>query len=1030
MNDAVETKDSDKSLEHGSHESSDLLHIIEHAAHYLPAQGPITVFIHHNTLHAFEDLQFNEAVEIGGELFGTEPYLSEEQYREELRRGRIRFSELCEELERDLGPRGHEPIGHFGSRFKLRLAMLEYPHRQGSTSGLLWLVAEDKLLKRVRSEISESMRQHFVADTRRWVMRDLRAIRENAAGPGTTKATEALLEILGRFGESRIETWTSETWEGFGLQGLWRLCCLGVREVPPFTSPPPRLVRHSDLLREVTGVDSDERVHEILIRFCAAFLDQGLASWRLPHRDEGFFQAFCSLYRRPAFPRISWLQRLGVELSRLQDSGVSPLESIEESLEVLGVERHERSRFFSATMLALRGWAGMIRETELRGDRVVNPSPPGSLVEFVAVRLLLDRFALEECAERTIGYTGPLNQLRDRLRAQYEPDWPPSLEARAFQVFQVAQVMGRSLEDLYNLGHDEWKDFVEEIESFTEVDRRRVYHLAYERRLARQALDAISLHSRSSTSPAGPAAFQALFCIDDREESLRRHLEEVAPESMTFGTAGFFAVAVYYKGIKDAHFVPLCPVAIRPQHWVTEEFRESGDRLSERESRSRRAIGQALHRFHKGSRSLTAGALLATAVGVLASIPLIARTLFPRSTAQLRRFAGRFVEAPKPTRLRLKQDQTPSDVYTEGYSLDEMTKIAEKVLREIGLSSDFANLIFVIGHGSTSINNPHESAYDCGACGGSSGGPNARAFAQILNDPAVRSNLQLRGLAIPERTRFVGGVHDTSSDSIAFYDLDELPDSLQSEFEAAQEKFEIALARNAHERCRRFSSAALDLVPARAREHVEGRSEDLAQARPELGHATNALAIVGRRERSRGLFLDRRAFLISYDPTSDDEECRLLTGILEAVFPVCGGINLEYYFSRVGNSIWGAGTKLPHNITSLIGVMNGPSSDLRTGLPWQMVEIHEPVRLLFVVETTAAKMLAIMNRVDTIGKLCRNGWVQLAVMDPDGERIELFERGSFRPYKVRASTLPHAATSIDWYRGWREDLEFAGIVGR
>ncbi len=77
---------------------------------------------------------------------------------------------------------------------------------------------------------------------------------------------------------------------------------------------------------------------------------------------------------------------------------------------------------------------------------------------------------------------------------------------------------------------------------------------------------------------------------------------------------------------------------------------------------------------------------------------------------------------------------------------------------------------------------------------------------------------------------------------------------------------------------------------------------------------------------------------------------------MAAVVPVCAGISLEYYFSFVDNDRYGCGTKLPHNVTSLVGVMDGHASDLRTGLPWQMVEIHEPVRILFVVETTPERM--------------------------------------------------------------------------
>jgi uncharacterized protein YbcC (UPF0753/DUF2309 family) len=178
---------------------------------------------------------------------------------------------------------------------------------------------------------------------------------------------------------------------------------------------------------------------------------------------------------------------------------------------------------------------------------------------------------------------------------------------------------------------------------------------------------------------------------------------------------------------------------------------------------------------------------------------------------------------------------------------------------------------------------------------------------------------------------------------------------------------------------------------------------------------------------SRGLFFDRRAFLTSYNPDLDDTDGTILTRILQAVIPVCAGISLEYYFSYVDNKGWGSGTKLPHNIASLVGVMDGASSDLRTGLPWQMVEIHEPVRLLFVVETTAETILGILRRNPSIDRLVRNAWVHLAVIDPKTHRLSVWAAGTFRPYKPQAARLPQAPTSADWYRGWRDHLEFAEI---
>jgi uncharacterized protein YbcC (UPF0753/DUF2309 family) len=254
-----------------------------------------------------------------------------------------------------------------------------------------------------------------------------------------------------------------------------------------------------------------------------------------------------------------------------------------------------------------------------------------------------------------------------------------------------------------------------------------------------------------------------------------------------------------------------------------------------------------------------------------------------------------------------------------------------------------------------------------------------------------------------------------------------LPESHRQEFESAQLLIEQAADRNAHERCRRFGSAPLTLGFAAARQHVEGRAEDLAQVRPEWGHATNALCVVGRRQRTRGLFLDRRAFLNSYDPTQDDADGSILTRILQAAIPVCAGISLEYYFSHVDNAGFGCGTKLPHNIAALVGVMDGAASDLRTGLPWQMVEIHEPVRILFVVETTPPIMQGILDRVSAIGRLVRNGWVQLATLNPDSPAIHLYRDGAFHRYQPQAERLPRAGSSVDWYRGWRDHLEFASI---
>ncbi len=358
-----------------------------------------------------------------------------------------------------------------------------------------------------------------------------------------------------------------------------------------------------------------------------------------------------------------------------------------------------------------------------------------------------------------------------------------------------------------------------------------------------------------------------------------------------------------------------------------------------------------------------------------------------------------------------------------------MATLAERTLRDIGLTYGFSRLVLFVGHGSSSVNNPHKSVYDCGACTGNPGGPNARALAEMLNDLRVRNILARRGLEIPHSSWFLGALHDTTKDDVTFFDLELLPESHVSDFEDARRALDEACLRNAHERCRRFDSAPLNLSFGAAHAHVEARSHDLAQARPEFGNASNALCIVGRRQRTRGLFLDRRSFLMSYDPAQDDQNHTILERILTAVVPVCQGINMQYFLSSVDSTGWGCGTKLPHNVTSLLGIMDGASSDLRSGLPWQGVEIHEPMRLLFVIESTPEALRQIMHRNKVIGRILRNGWAQLAVLSPTSGDVQVYRDGAFHRFERSASKLEQAPTSIDWYRGWRGHLEFALIEG-
>jgi uncharacterized protein YbcC (UPF0753/DUF2309 family) len=998
---------------------------IEHASHMLPAQGPINVFIHHNTLHAFEDLPFEQAVVEGGKIFGCEPYLTEERFRNKLKLGRIREVDLREVLQRDLGPRQHEVVALQTSRIDMRMAMLKFPLRVARRPELRWFIAETDALRQFRGDVPEHERTNYLARARQALASIVTgAVRKIGADGHEDLFTQPLKDL-----PASPEHWSDQTWETYILGALWRVCRQGMHMLPSASEATIASSRPRDLLLQATGVDSDLHVHDVLIRFCAAFLDQGLSHWVLPRREEGFFRAFLGLYDRPGGPPDRWLTQLPQELARIEQLELSPIDSLLESLDLLGIEQAQWDEFLVATLLALRGWGGMIREIEIRGDRVLLPIGQHSLVEFLAVRLILDRLALAHLADEMLGLRGPLSELRRLPQQRMQVAMAGSIEQRAFLVFQLAQVLSWLPTELRFQSPQQWQALVGEIEAFSSVERRRVFHLAFERRYRVQALDAMATHATQLHEPL-TVKFQLVCCLDEREESFRRHLEEIEPAAETYGAAGFFNVPIYFRGAADAHFVPLCPIIIQPRHWVVEDVACTHDQEHDRRAHARRVLGKTSHGLQMGLRTATGGALITAGLGALAAIPLVARILFPRLTAQIRKLATMLVQPPSATRLQLERTAVEAGPENGniGFSVEEMADMAERLLRDIGLTSGFARLVVLLGHGSFSLNNPHNSAYNCGACGGSSGGPNARAFAQLINDDRVRMALRQRGIDVPHQTRFVGGYHNTCNDEVEFFDLDLLPVTHNADVEHLHRAMDETCARNAHERCRRFMSASLTLSFAGAKRHVEGRSEDLAQTRPELGHATNALCIVARRSRTRGLYLDRRAFLTSYDPTQDDAQGTILLRLLQAAIPVCGGINLEYYFSHVDPSGFGCATKLPHNVTSLLGVMDGAQSDLRTGLPWQMVEIHEAMRLLIVVEVAPDVMLALMERNAGIGRLCRNGWVQLATLDPRSNAMHLLHGDHFEPYRPEQAALPHAAASLDWYQGQRDHLGFAQII--
>ena len=598
-----------------------------------------------------------------------------------------------------------------------------------------------------------------------------------------------------------------------------------------------------------------------------------------------------------------------------------------------------------------------------------------------------------------MAFGGQRTEDRGQNRCAYIQLDQHSVFNSGWRLFRLSQHLGLQTSHIQALQPSDLEALLTLVDDFNSTERSKVWLTAYEYHYRQQFFNALRANhgrGRWAVRDTRPEA-QLIFCMDEREESFRRHLEEHNPAIETLGAAGFFGVAMNYRGLDEHHSTALCPVVVIPSHEVQEIPQANTADTVERHNQGRKINHAISNLLLQSSRTnLFLSHPVIDLFAPFTFIGLLAKTLFPTAQQQLINTIANKVSPTVPTQLHFTSSDTdtvatprqPKLGFTDTEQADRITNL----LRVLGLTNVFAPLVVLFGHGSISQNNPHRAAYDCGACSGRHGGPNARLFAAMVNRPEIRQLLAERDIHIPDDTWFIGAEHNTCNENIEWYDLDKLPTTLQTAFDKLQSELTHTRQMSAHERCRRLMSAPRNPTPKIALEHIEGRAADFSQARPELGHATNAAAVVGRRAVTQGAFFDRRVFLISYDPTQDPEG-KILEGILLAVGPVGAGINLEYYFSTVNNERFGCGSKVPHNLTGFFAVMEGTSSDLRTGLPQQMVEIHEAMRLQLLVEAKTTVLEQIYERQESLRELIAGGWLHLSTKDPDSGEIYVFERG-------------------------------------
>lgn len=919
---------------------------------------PLRTFAYRNPVRGYEHLPFDSAVREARQMLGGVGYLPNDEYRQFYRDGRIKTQNVERALAQ-CGPTGDRNVAiQAGSRRITRSEVIQVHLLQGIEA------LDPKLLE--------------------WTLR-----MDGLANPLR--------------GQSPIGD-------------LWGAALSAVERDEGTAREHSDKLQENSLCKRTLGdrLDSDagasivEQVSGQMIKWIAAFLDEGMAGWAMPNRSQGFYRSWRELAAHDASGRLLGIRGFTSKVQALPDS---PEEAIVGLLNKLGLPDAARKDYQSRCFAQLPGWTGFVRW------RSENPEYPGQQehpvdpVEYLAVWLFYEAELVDAFCSREWGIPGTLKSLEASLPARKSSEDAASSELcrDAWRLYQVARELKLTDEEIGAMSATDVTTLLGWLDEFPTENHGCVWLEAYEDAYRDRLVSRLYAHASSAAAVERPLA-QLILCIDARSEPFRRHVEATGPYE-TFGYAGFFGVPMSHQAFDSTERLALCPVLLKPSHAVAETPRPGEDEhLKDYAAGTRwRRLGDEL--FHDLKANPISGFMLVDILGLLFSIGLAGKTLvrkpFVASRSWLRR---RFKPVLKTQIPFSRTEEGPStNGLIPGFSLDEQAAFVGGGLRVIGLTRQLGRFVVVCGHGAISENNPYAAAYNCGACGGAPGDPNARVFSAMANRPEVRQKLADGGLVIPDDTWFVAGKHDTTTDRVAFYDVDDIPSSHSEDFMRLTRDLEKAGADQTAERCARLPGSPQQMSPDKAFAHALSRSADWANPRPEWGLSSNAAFLIGRRRMTEGLDLESRVFLHSYDPDSDPEGA-LLEKIMTAPLIVGEWINMEYYFSAVDPWFYGSGSKVIHNVVSGVGVMLGSQGDLQSGLPLQGVNdgsthYHEPMRLLAIIEAPQERIAATIQKHAILQQVFHNGWINLLAVDP--------ETGTFHRYHSDSSwevmTQPQAA---------------------
>ncbi|HEY5771225.1 MAG TPA: putative inorganic carbon transporter subunit DabA, partial [Chitinophagaceae bacterium] len=377
----------------------------------------------------------------------------------------------------------------------------------------------------------------------------------------------------------------------------------------------PRIGQLRKYWKEIYHLDLDNKVHPLLFRILCVFLDQGIAVQDFPVANKTFTESIKELEQN-GFTSF-------FKTKTVRQKFLSGNYSITELLKTIVGNSAYFEQYLFDQQFSHHGWSGFASAVEDNPQTLLDRKRI-TLKELVEFELLME-----------------LDSLTHHLGTKWQP---------------LTQHIAEPPEDL--LAAVPRTEFSEVIELWQDAFEWSYYD---------SVLKGITIASPKALT--NDKTFQAIFCIDEREDSIRRHIEAVDRKSETFGAPGFFGVEFYFQQEGSKFYDKLCPAPVTPKYLIKE--------YEAKEPRKGEPI------YTKLTHEFFTGFVLSIIYGFWALAKKLQMLFNPKMSPAISNAYGHM---DRQSALTI-ENKNPNDIENGlqiGYTIEEMIARAEGFLRGIG----------------------------------------------------------------------------------------------------------------------------------------------------------------------------------------------------------------------------------------------------------------------------------------------------------------------------------------------------------